>query len=106
MDRIDDSFRPVNLRKVVLGFPCTENSSEFRFDMMLSYRLANIIQTYAELKPTLVVINCLFFIFLHQLFQIGDIQFYLVALLRQRYAIIVDASRCICYFLSEANVLC
>jgi len=55
MSRIDESCRPVTLRKVVLDFACTENMSEFRFDMMLSYRLANVIQTYSECKPTLVV---------------------------------------------------
>jgi hypothetical protein len=62
-NRIDDSYRPVNLRKVVLGFPCAEKSSEFRFDLMLSYRLANVIQTYADLKPTLVVTAALLRVF-------------------------------------------
>ena len=52
---MDDSCRPVKLRKVVLGFPCSDTMSEFRFDLMLSYRLANVILTYSELKPTLVV---------------------------------------------------
>jgi len=53
--RMDDSCRPVKLRKVVLGYQCSESMSEFRFDLMLTYRLANVILTYAELKPTLVV---------------------------------------------------
>ena len=53
--RMDDSCRPVKLRKVVLGYRCSESMSEFRFDLMLTYRLANVILTYAELKPTLVV---------------------------------------------------
>jgi len=52
---MDDSCRPVKLRKVVLGYPCPDTMSEFRFDLMLTYRLANVIFTYAELKPTLVV---------------------------------------------------
>jgi len=54
-DRMDDSCRPVKLRKVVLGYPCSDAMSEFRFDLMLSYRLANVVLTYSELKPTLVV---------------------------------------------------
>jgi len=54
-DRMDDSCRPVKLRKVVLGYPCSETMSEFRFDLMLSYRLANVVLTYSDLKPTLVV---------------------------------------------------
>ena len=53
--RMDDSCRPVRLRKVVLGYPCSDTMSEFRFDLMLTYRLANVILTYSELKPTLVV---------------------------------------------------
>jgi len=54
-DRMDDSCRPVKLRKVVLGYPCSDTMSEFRFDLMLTYRLANVVLTYSELKPTLVV---------------------------------------------------
>ena len=56
--RIDDSMRPVRLRKVVLGYPCSENQSEFRFDLSLNYKLGSIIETYSEHKPTLVV--CIF----------------------------------------------
>jgi len=52
---MDDSCRPVTLRKVVLGYPCSDNMSEFRFDLMLTYRLANVIMIYSDLKPTLVV---------------------------------------------------
>lgn len=53
--RMDESFRPVRLRKVVLGYPCSENITGFRFDLTLSYKLARVIQTYSEEKPTLVV---------------------------------------------------
>ncbi|XP_013384284.1 probable ATP-dependent DNA helicase HFM1 [Lingula anatina] len=52
--KMDDSHRPVKLRKVVLGYPCTGNQSEFRFDLSLNYKLSSVIQTYAEQKPTLV----------------------------------------------------
>lgn len=52
---MDDSHRPVRLRKVVLGFPKGSNFSEFRFDLSLNYKLSGIIQTYSDRKPTLVV---------------------------------------------------
>ncbi len=51
----DDSCRPVRLRKVVLGYPCSDNTSEFKFDLSLNYKLAGIIETYSDRKPTLVV---------------------------------------------------
>lgn len=52
---MDDSHRPVKLRKVVLGFPKANNFSDFRFDLSLNYKLSGIIQTYSDRKPTLVV---------------------------------------------------
>ncbi|XP_073704911.1 probable ATP-dependent DNA helicase HFM1 [Garra rufa] len=51
---MDESHRPVKLRKVVLGFPFGSNQNEFRFDLSLNYKMANIIQTYSDQKPTLV----------------------------------------------------
>lgn len=55
---MDDSLRPVRLRKVVLGFPFDEQKgSDFQFDMSLSYELARIVNTYSDNKPTLVVSN-------------------------------------------------
>ncbi|XP_069795276.1 probable ATP-dependent DNA helicase HFM1 isoform X2 [Narcine bancroftii] len=52
--KIDESHRPVKLRKVVLGFPCSNSQTEFKFDLSLNYRIASVIQTYSEQKPTLV----------------------------------------------------
>lgn len=52
---MDDSYRPVQLRKVVLGFPQHANMSEFKFDLSLNYKLSGIIHTYSDHKPTLVV---------------------------------------------------
>ncbi|XP_070567213.1 probable ATP-dependent DNA helicase HFM1 [Ptychodera flava] len=52
--KLDDTHRPVRLRKVVLGFPCRENVSEFKFDLSLNYKLSGVIQTYSDQKPTLV----------------------------------------------------
>uniref|UniRef100_A0A3Q2Z9M2 DNA 3'-5' helicase n=1 Tax=Hippocampus comes TaxID=109280 RepID=A0A3Q2Z9M2_HIPCM len=51
---LDESHRPVKLRKVVLGFPCNPNHTEFKFDLSLNYKMANIIQTYSDHKPALV----------------------------------------------------
>ncbi|XP_048020900.1 probable ATP-dependent DNA helicase HFM1 isoform X2 [Megalobrama amblycephala] len=51
---MDDSHRPVKLRKVVLGFPCGSNQNEFKFDLSLNYKISNVIQTYSDQKPTLV----------------------------------------------------
>ncbi|NXO34350.1 HFM1 helicase, partial [Locustella ochotensis] len=52
--KIDEDQRPVKLRKVVLGFPCSDNQTEFKFDLTLNYKIASIIQTYSERKPALV----------------------------------------------------
>ncbi|XP_065067270.1 probable ATP-dependent DNA helicase HFM1 [Rhopilema esculentum] len=49
-----DEYRPVTLRRVVLGYPCSENMSDFKFDLSLNYKLSGIIQTYSDCKPTLV----------------------------------------------------
>jgi ATP-dependent DNA helicase HFM1/MER3 len=56
---MDDSYRPVKLRKVVIGYSCNENTSNFRFDLSLNYKLSGIIHTYSENKPTLVVSKAL-----------------------------------------------
>uniref|UniRef100_A0A3B4UBF4 DNA 3'-5' helicase n=1 Tax=Seriola dumerili TaxID=41447 RepID=A0A3B4UBF4_SERDU len=50
---MDESHRPVKLRKVVLGFPCNPSQTEFKFDLSLNYKMANIIQTYSDQKPAL-----------------------------------------------------
>ncbi|KAL3847245.1 hypothetical protein ACJMK2_018167 [Sinanodonta woodiana] len=53
--RMDESSRPVKLRKIVIGYNFDEHrASLFQFDMMLSYRLAGIIHSYSDGKPTLV----------------------------------------------------
>ncbi|XP_071606784.1 probable ATP-dependent DNA helicase HFM1 isoform X2 [Heliangelus exortis] len=52
--KIDEDQRPVKLRKIVLGFPCSDNQTEFKFDLTLNYKIASIIQTYSEQKPSLV----------------------------------------------------
>lgn len=51
--RIDESHRPVRLRKVVLGYP--SSSSDFKFNLSLNYRISGVIHTYSDQKPCLVV---------------------------------------------------
>ncbi|XP_062961372.1 LOW QUALITY PROTEIN: probable ATP-dependent DNA helicase HFM1 [Cynocephalus volans] len=52
--KMDESHRPVKLQKVVLGFPCSSNQTEFKFDLTLNYKIASVIRTYSDQKPTLV----------------------------------------------------
>lgn len=61
--KIDEDQRPVKLRKIVLGFPCSDNQTEFKFDLTLNYKIASIIQTYSEQKPALVVQQLFFIVF-------------------------------------------
>nr|XP_048303113.1 probable ATP-dependent DNA helicase HFM1 [Myodes glareolus] len=52
--KMDESHRPVKLQKVVLGFPCGSNQTEFKFDLALNYKVYSVIRTYSDQKPTLV----------------------------------------------------
>uniref|UniRef100_A0A8C6QTC7 HFM1, ATP-dependent DNA helicase homolog n=1 Tax=Nannospalax galili TaxID=1026970 RepID=A0A8C6QTC7_NANGA len=52
--KMDESHRPVKLKKVVLGFPCSSNQTEFKFDLTLNYKIYSVIRTYSDEKPTLV----------------------------------------------------
>uniref|UniRef100_T1IQ78 DNA 3'-5' helicase n=1 Tax=Strigamia maritima TaxID=126957 RepID=T1IQ78_STRMM len=52
--KVGDEMRPVKLKKVVLSYPCSENWTQFRFDMSLNYKISNVIQKHSEGKPTLV----------------------------------------------------
>ncbi|KAK3731251.1 hypothetical protein RRG08_025794 [Elysia crispata] len=51
---LGEEFRPVKLDRIVLGYPFKEGTSDFRFDMNLSYRLKSIIETHSHGKPSLV----------------------------------------------------
>ncbi|XP_059146757.1 probable ATP-dependent DNA helicase HFM1 [Physella acuta] len=51
---LGEEYRPVKLERIVLGYPFKEGTSDFRFDMNLSYRLRAIIETHSHGKPTLV----------------------------------------------------
>ncbi|XP_065597638.1 probable ATP-dependent DNA helicase HFM1 [Cyrtonyx montezumae] len=52
--KVDEDQRPVKLRKIVLGFPCSDNQTEFKFDLTLNYKIASVIQAYSDQKPVLV----------------------------------------------------
>ena len=53
---ISDDLRPVKLDKIIMGFNTNKSipSSEYRFDMTLTYKLESIIRTHSDQKPTLV----------------------------------------------------
>ncbi|XP_042885950.1 probable ATP-dependent DNA helicase HFM1 [Penaeus japonicus] len=55
--KLEESLRPVKLRRVVLGYDCPESWSEFRFDLSLTYALATVVATHSENKPTLVFVS-------------------------------------------------
>ncbi len=50
---IDESHRPVQLRRIVLSYP--HSSTDFKFDLSLNYKLSGVVQCYSDNKPTLVV---------------------------------------------------
>lgn len=52
---LGEEYRPVKLRKIVLGYPCSDKQTDFKFDFGLNYKLSNIVQTYSENRPTLIV---------------------------------------------------
>ncbi|XP_025088893.1 uncharacterized protein LOC112560994 isoform X5 [Pomacea canaliculata] len=52
--KIGEEYRPVKLNRVVLGYPSPNGSSDFQFDLTLSYKLHSIIDSYSNRKPTLV----------------------------------------------------
>ncbi|KAK7086950.1 ATP-dependent DNA helicase MER3 [Halocaridina rubra] len=54
--KLEETLRPVKLRRVVLGYDCRENWSEFRFEISLNYKLPSVIATYSSNKPTLVFV--------------------------------------------------
>ncbi|CAK1556399.1 unnamed protein product [Leptosia nina] len=51
--KFGDECRPVKLKLLVEGYPCAEGSSIFKFDIILNYKLWQIIQKYHNKKPTL-----------------------------------------------------
>uniref|UniRef100_A0A0N7ZA09 DNA 3'-5' helicase n=2 Tax=Scylla olivacea TaxID=85551 RepID=A0A0N7ZA09_SCYOL len=55
--KLEESLRPVKLQRVVLGYDCRDNWTEFRFDLSLNYRLSGVITNYSENKPTLVFVS-------------------------------------------------
>lgn len=60
LSRLGEELRPVQLKQVVLGYPCSVAWSEFRFDISLTYKLPSVVATYSDNKPTLVGLQLLF----------------------------------------------
>ncbi|KAG8317780.1 ATP-dependent DNA helicase MER3 [Homalodisca vitripennis] len=58
-EKIGEEMRPVTLKKIVRGYPCSQNQSPFLFDISLSYKLKHIIMEYSECKPTLMAVKIL-----------------------------------------------
>lgn len=54
--RVSEDLRPVKLERHVLGYPYY-NSTPFRFDMSLTYKLPQIIEKYSNNKPALVKLS-------------------------------------------------
>jgi len=52
--KIDEEMRPVKLQKIVLGYPYPTGTSQFHFEMSLSYKLRAILFKYAGGKPSLI----------------------------------------------------
>ncbi|CAH0715691.1 unnamed protein product, partial [Brenthis ino] len=55
--KFGDECRPVKLKRIVEGYPCPVGTSIFKFDIILNYKLWNIIQKYHNGKPTLIFCN-------------------------------------------------
>ncbi|VVD04691.1 unnamed protein product, partial [Leptidea sinapis] len=55
--KFDNNFRPVKLKLIVEGYPCSEGTSIFKFDIVLNYKLWPVIQKYYDGKPTLIFCN-------------------------------------------------
>ncbi|XP_037028918.1 probable ATP-dependent DNA helicase HFM1 [Bradysia coprophila] len=54
--KVSEDLRPVKLERHVLGYPYY-NSTPFRFDMSLTYKLPPIIEKYSNNKPALIFCN-------------------------------------------------
>ena len=52
--QMDESQRPVPLKKVVLGYAKPNPFSAFKFDLMLNYRLPHVLELYSDMKPSIV----------------------------------------------------
>lgn len=51
--QVDSRERPVKLRTVVMGYTAHKDVNEFSFDNLLNHKLADVIKTYSNQKPTL-----------------------------------------------------
>ena len=59
--KLDESFRPVKLKKIVLSYNCGPSMKDFNFDLTLNYKISNVIDSYSDKKPALIVSLYFFF---------------------------------------------
>lgn len=52
---MNETYRPVKVNKIVIGFYSAPKQSDYMFDNNLSYKIAPIIENHSNRKPTLVV---------------------------------------------------
>ena len=52
---MNESYRPIKLNIIVKGYKNSKNHNAF--ELSLSHKLNDIINTYAESKQTLIVLN-------------------------------------------------
>lgn len=55
--RITDDKRPIQLKKIVLGYQSNDDNNCFKFDMFLNYKLIEVIKKYSVGKPIMVEMN-------------------------------------------------
>lgn len=53
--RTREDQRPVQLEKIILGYPFTSGTSLFKFDLSMNYKIPDLLSKYCEGKPTLVI---------------------------------------------------
>jgi len=53
--KLDETYRPVKVKNIVLGFYCSPEKNDYMFENSLSYKLADIINAHSNRKPTLIV---------------------------------------------------
>ncbi len=54
---MNEDYIPVKIKKIVQGYFCSPQTSDFQFDLSLNYKLASVIETHSNKKPTLIVLN-------------------------------------------------
>ena len=51
---LSDTYRPVRIQTIVLGYHCNNDVTDFKFDINLNYKLDSVIRSHCDSKPTLI----------------------------------------------------